>query len=164
MVGGGHDARVEERAGFEGIFVGEIGADEEFAGLVEWTVDGKERGHFVEPFEKDGADVDVPVVEFGEHVVERGGDGGLIEHEDAGEDVEEAAAGFGMAGRFDDDGSHEGAEEHAPCVGAQFQGLPADVHEAGGVVLAWKAALALSSAFISDSASQKESVDSAPWF
>ena len=160
LVGGGHDARVEESAGFEGIFVGEIRTDEKLAALVERTVDGNQRGQFGEAFEEDGANVDMTVVKFRQHAVERLRNGVIVEHEDAGEHIEKPAAGFGMAGRFDHDRGHEGTEEDAACIGPQFERLPAEVH----VGRSEKAALALSRAFISARARRKERVDSAPWF
>ncbi len=96
-------------------------------------------------------------------VLQRGSNGRVVEEEDAGQDVEQTATGFGMAGGFDDDGGHERTQEDAPGVGAEFERLAAEVHESW-LRSAWKAALALSRAFISARASQKERVDSAPWF
>ena len=164
LVGRRDDAGIEESAGFERILVGEIRADEQAARLVEFAIDGQQRGQLAEAFEKNSADVFVPVVELGQDYIERGEDGGVVEHEDAGQHIEEAPTGFGMTGGLDHDGGHEGTQQHAAGVGAEFEGLAAEVHLGVSLELRWKAAVALSRAFISERASQKDKVDSAPWF
>ena len=70
----------------------------------------------------------MPVVEFMQDVLQGGFDGGIVHGEHPGENVEQAPAGFGVTGGFDHDGGHEGAQENALRVGAELEGLAADVH------------------------------------
>ena len=162
LVGRRNDAGVEKGAGFERILVGEIRTDEEFARFADCAVDRQERGHLVVAVEENGADVLVAVVEFVKDVFEGRFDGGVIEEKDAGKDVEQAAAGFGVAGGLDHYRGHERPQQNTLRIGTKFEILATDIHSWG-----WsrrKAAVALSKAFISARARRNESVDSAPSF
>ena len=156
-----NDGRIEQGSGFQGVFGQEIGADQQPSLFGEFLIRRQRLADLFEAFQKEFADLLVPLGELSGDFVQQRADPVFRERHDPGDDPGDPLGTTRT----------EGPEENARLVGLEDRGCTFEVHGHGchgGYSAMAIGSLKLVSMFcakrISANESRKARVDSAPWF
>ena len=170
LVGVPDHRRVEQGRRFQGVFLGEVGADQQAPALADRLVGQQVLADLLEAVQEELAGPLVPLAELPHHALQQALDLRLGEGRDAGDDLLDPVLARRLE-RPDDDAGVGRLEDDPGAIDVHVGDLRPRCEEwrpvpgTAGPYRAWRnAARELSSRFISARERRKARVDSAPWF